>query len=107
MIFHSCKQRREEKRARGLAGGGRSAREQRRRPDRPTHLEVEAQQIGDDPRDGRQDDDLGDVVEQRVHGQAVEPEGGVQFLRRRDRRQSVSQSVSGGAGGQRFAVGVP
>lgn len=44
------------------------------------HLEVEAQQVGDDPRHGGQDDHLGDVVEQRVHGQPVEPEGDVQLL---------------------------
>lgn len=44
-------------------------------------LQVEAQQVTDDPRHGRQDDHLSDVVQQRVHGQTVQSKRSVQLLR--------------------------
>lgn len=45
-----------------------------------TDPDVEAQQIADHSRDGRQDDHSGEVVDQRVHSQAQQPERSIQLL---------------------------
>lgn len=55
----------------------------------PTHPDVEAQQVADHGRDGGQDDHPGEVVDQRVHRQAQQPEGGVQLLGRGQRTVSI------------------
>lgn len=54
-----------------------------------THPDVEAQQVADHGRDGGQDDHSGEVVDQRVHSQAQQPEGGVQLLGQGQRRVSI------------------
>lgn len=59
------------------AGRGRATRGGRTRK---THSDVEAQQVADHGGDGRQDDHSGEVVDQRVHGQAQQPERSVQLL---------------------------
>lgn len=55
----------------------------------PTHSDVEAQQVADHGRDSGQDDHPGEVVDQRVHRQAQQPEGGVQLLGRGQRTVSI------------------
>src|SRR4029434_8405715 len=44
------------------------------------HLQVEAQQVTDDSRHSGQDDHLSYAVQQRVHGQPIQTERGVQLL---------------------------
>lgn len=45
-----------------------------------THPDVEAQQVADHSRHGGQDDDPGDVVDQRVHSQTQQSERSIQLL---------------------------
>lgn len=45
-----------------------------------TYSDVEAEQLADHGGHGRQDDDLGHGVDQRVDGQTQQPEGSVQLL---------------------------
>lgn len=53
--------------------------------DADTHFHVEAKQVADDPRHCRQDHHLRDAVQERVHGEAIKPERGIQFLMDRGR----------------------
>lgn len=52
-----------------------------------TDSDVEAQQVADHRREGRQDDHPGEVVDQRVHSQAQQSEGGIQLLGGRGERK--------------------
>lgn len=45
-----------------------------------SHSDVEAQQVADHSRHGRQDDHSGDVVDQRVHSQTQQSERNIQLL---------------------------
>lgn len=53
---------------------------QRDTPGPETHSDVEAQQVTDHSRESRQDDHPGEVIDQRVHGQAQQSERSIQLL---------------------------
>lgn len=54
--------------------------ETRKNQKKETHSDVEAQEIADHSGDSGQDDHSGEVIDQRVDGQAQQPERSIQLL---------------------------